>query len=134
MSINTWRGQNFMANKDNNLLLHIGLIDEKGEPNVIPLAYYFDDTSNMIYINTLKTTKKVRDLRNSVIAFCIDDPKFPFKEVRGKARVKIHEDVDHNIPITKKFIMKSLGSLDHPIARWLLTQIENRDEVILDVT
>ena len=39
----------FMANNDNNLLIHIGLMDEKGEPNVIPLAYYFDDISNKIY-------------------------------------------------------------------------------------
>lgn len=127
--------RNFMTNKDNNLLIHVGLIDEKGEPNVIHLAYYFDDISNKIYINTLKATKKVRDLRrNSIIAYCIDDPKFPFKRVRGKARVKIHEDVDHNIPIAKKFVMKSIGSLDHPIAKWLLTQIENGDEVILEIT
>ena len=34
--------KNFMANNDNNLLIRLGLIDEKGEPNVIPLAYYFD--------------------------------------------------------------------------------------------
>jgi hypothetical protein len=25
--------------------------------------------------------------------YCIDDPKFPFKGVRGKGTVKIHEDV-----------------------------------------
>jgi nitroimidazol reductase NimA-like FMN-containing flavoprotein (pyridoxamine 5'-phosphate oxidase superfamily) len=42
--------KNFMANNNNDLLVRIGLIDEKGEPNVIPLAYYFDDTSNKIYI------------------------------------------------------------------------------------
>lgn len=33
----------FMTNIDTNLLIRIGLIDKKGEPNVIPLAYYFDD-------------------------------------------------------------------------------------------
>ena len=72
------------------------IIDEKGEPNVIPLAYYFDSASNKIYINTLKSTKKVNSLRkNNVIGYCIDDPKFPFKGVRGKGTVKIHEDVNH---------------------------------------
>jgi nitroimidazol reductase NimA-like FMN-containing flavoprotein (pyridoxamine 5'-phosphate oxidase superfamily) len=55
--------KNFMSNNNNNLLVRIGLIDEKDEPNVVPLAYYFDDTSNKIYINTLKTTKKVPNLR-----------------------------------------------------------------------
>jgi general stress protein 26 len=127
--------KNFMANRDNSLLIRLGLIDEKGEPNVIPLAYYFDDTSNKIYINTLKTTKKVRNLRkNNMIAYCIDDPKSPFKGVRGKGVVKIHEDVSHNIPIAKKFIMKNIGTLDDPNAKWLLTEIEMGNEVILEIT
>ncbi len=127
--------KNFMANNDNTLLIRLGSIDGKGEPNVIPLAYYFDDTSNKIYVNTLKSTKKVRNLRKrNVIAYCIDDPKPQFKGVRGKGVVKIHEDVSHNIPIAKKFIMKNIGTLDDPSARWLLTQIENGTEVILEIT
>jgi nitroimidazol reductase NimA-like FMN-containing flavoprotein (pyridoxamine 5'-phosphate oxidase superfamily) len=69
--------KNFMANNDNSLLIRLGIIDEKGEPNVIPLAYYYDDTSNKIYINTLHSLRK-----NNIIAYCIDDPKFPFKGVR----------------------------------------------------
>jgi len=127
--------KNFMANNDNDLLIRIGLIDEKGEPNVVPLAYYFDELSNKIYVNTLKTTKKVLSLRkNNIIAYCIDDPKFPFKGVRGKATAKIYEDVNHNIPTAKKFIMKNIGSLDNPIAKWLLTEMENGNEVILEIT
>ncbi len=55
--------RNFMANNDNKLLIRLGFIDEKGEPNVIPLAYYFDDASNSIYFTTLKTTKKVSSLK-----------------------------------------------------------------------
>ena len=126
--------KSFMANNENNLLIRLGIIDEKGEPNVIPLAYYFDNISNKIYINTLKTTKKVRNLRNkNIIAFCIDDPRPPFKGVRGKGVVKIHEDVDHNIPIAKKFIIKNIGSMENPNAKWLLTQIENGNEVILEI-
>ena len=127
--------KNFMTNNNNNLLIRLGIIDEKGEPNVIPLGYYFDNDSNKIYINTLKTTKKVDNLRKkNLIAYCIDDPTPPYKGVRGKAIVKIHEDINHNIPIAKKFIMKSIGSLDHPVAKWLLTQIENGNEVILEIT
>jgi general stress protein 26 len=103
---------------------------------VIPLAYYFATVSNKIYINTLKTTKKVHSLRknNNVIAYCIDDPKFPFKGVKGKATVKIHKDVNHNIDIAKKFIMKNIGSLDDPNAKWLLSKIEKGNEVILEIT
>ena len=46
----------------------------KGEPNVIPNGYYFDDIYNKIYITTMKGSKKVSNLRkNNVIAYCIDD-------------------------------------------------------------
>jgi hypothetical protein len=79
-----------------------------------------------------KGSKKVSNLRkNNVIAYCIDDPKFPFKGVRGKGTVKIHEDSNHNIDIAKKFIMKNIGSLDDPNAKWLLGGIEKGNEVIL---
>ena len=91
----------------------IGFIDDKGEPNVIPTGYYFDRVSNKIYITTHKASKKVNILRKkNIIAYCIDDPAPPFKGVRGKGIVKIHEDVSHNITIAKKFIMKSVGSLE----------------------
>jgi Pyridoxamine 5'-phosphate oxidase len=127
--------KNFIANYNNNLLIRLGIMDEKGEPNIVPLGYYFDYDSNRIYINTLKDTKKVDNLRKkNLIAYCIDDPTPPYKGVRGKATVKIHEDVNHNIPIAKKFIMKSIGSLDHPISKWLLTQVEDGNEVILEIT
>jgi general stress protein 26 len=54
---------NYMPSSDNSLLIPLGLIDEKGEPNIVPIVYYFDDISNKIYLNTLKTIKKVRNLR-----------------------------------------------------------------------
>lgn len=126
--------ENFMANNNNNLLIRIGLIDEKGEPNVFPTGYYFEDIFNKIYITTHKTSKKVNNLRKkNIIAYCIDDPSPPFKGVRGKGIVKIHEDVNHNIPIAKKFMMKSVGSLEHPTAKWLLSEIEKGNEVILEI-
>ncbi|MDQ6865686.1 MAG: pyridoxamine 5'-phosphate oxidase family protein [Thermoproteota archaeon] len=100
-----------MANRNTNLLIYLGLIDDKGEPKVIPLVYYFDDTSNKFYITTPKTSKKVQDLRKkSIISYCIDDPSPPLKIVRGKTVVKIHEDINHNISIAKKLMLKSVGS------------------------
>ena len=127
--------KNFMSNRDNDLLIRIGLIDEKGEPNVIPLA-----TRNSIPLTRstlihLRVHKKVHNLRkNNVIAYCIDDPKPPFRGVRGKGVIKVHEDVSHNIPIAKKFIMKNIGTLDDPNAKWLLSEIEKGNEVILEIT
>ena len=62
-----------------------------------------------IYIIGLKTTKKVHNLRKkNIIAYCIDDPNAPYKGVRGKGTVKIHDDISHNIPTAKKFMLKSI--------------------------
>jgi len=92
----------FLANNNNNLLIRIGVIDEKGEPNVIPLVYYFDNTSNKIFITTPKISKKVQILRKkNILAYCIDDLNPPFKGVRGKGTVKILENIDQNISIVK---------------------------------
>jgi len=47
-------------------------------------------------------------------AYCIDDPSPPLKGVRGKAVVKIHEDINHNIPIAKKLMLKALEAFTIP--------------------
>ena len=126
--------KDFLENKD--LLIHIGTVDEKGEPNVTPTGYYFDRDSDKIYITTQKNSKKVNNLRRSnTIYFCIDDPTPPYKGVRSKATVKINdEDISDNLSITKKLLMKSTGSLEDPIAKWLLSETENGNEVILEIS
>ena len=126
--------RNFMGNNDNSLLIRLGIIDEKGEPNVTPLAYYFDGASNSIYFTTRKTTKKVSSLRiRNIVGYCIDDPNPPFKGVRGKGIVKIHEDISYNLTIAKKLMMKLTGSLDNPNAIWVLREIENGNNIILEL-
>jgi general stress protein 26 len=126
--------KDFLENKD--LIIHIGTVDEKGEPNVTPTGYYFDRDSDKIYITTQKNSKKVDNLRReNTIYFCVDDPTPPYKGVRGKARVKINdEDISHNLSITKKLVMKNTGSLEDPIAKWLLSETENGNEVILEIS
>jgi general stress protein 26 len=125
--------KNFLANDNNNLLVRIAFMDEKGEPNITPTAYYFNNLS--IYIATFKASKKISSLRkNNVIAYCIDDPTPPYKGVRGKGKVKIHEDVSHNMSIAKKWLLKTVGNLDHPNAKWLLTEIEKKNRLILEIT
>ena len=90
----------FMANRT---ILHIGTVDNKGESNVTPVGYYFDNDSNKIYIPTHKNSKKVRNLSNKkIISFCIDDPNPPYKGVRGKGKVRVHKEIDHNRLIAEK--------------------------------
>jgi general stress protein 26 len=116
-------------------IIHIGTVDDKGEPNVVPTGYYFDKESNEIYIPTQKGSKKVENLRNrNIISFCVDDTNPPYKGVRGKGKVKIHEDTNHNRNIAEKLLLRSVGSLEHPTAKWLLNEIEEGRGVMLEIT
>lgn len=61
--------KNFLTNNNGRLLIHMGTVDEKGEPNVFPTGYYFDRDSEKIYITTPKQSKKISNLRlKSIIA------------------------------------------------------------------
>lgn len=64
----------FLTNSRFNV--HIGTIDAKGNPNIHPTWYYFDESSNNRYVATSKHSKKVSNLKkNPSTYFCIDDPK-----------------------------------------------------------
>jgi len=123
----------FLTNSKLNI--HIGTVDKKREPNIHPTWYYFDNTSNRFYIETSKQSRKTENLHtNNNIYYCVDDPNPPYKGVRGKGKVKIHEDINHNIPIAEKIMIRYLGSLEHPMAKALMSSVKNGDSVILEVS
>lgn len=54
------------------LLMHIGPNDARGEPNVTPIVYYFDEGSKKIYITTHNSSKKVESLKKkNTISFVL---------------------------------------------------------------
>jgi hypothetical protein len=115
-SMNEKELKDFLERKD--LLIHTATIDEKGEPIVSPTNYYYDRDSDII---TLKNSKKVINLRmRNIIYFCIDDPTLPYKGVRGKATVKINYDIDYNLSMLRKTLMRALGNLEDPTSKWYL--------------
>jgi len=117
------------------LSLHLGTVDEKGDANIHPVWYYYDPLNNKIYVETSKESKKMDNLRRKEnVYFCIDDPSTPYKGVRGKGSVKIHEDVNFNVPIAEKVLIKYLGNLEHPIAQALLDAQKKGESVILEVS
>lgn len=76
-SMDEKESKDFLESKD--LLIHIGTVDEKGEPIVTPTIYYFDRDLDKIYITTQKNSKKVNNLRRrNTIYFSIDDPTPPY--------------------------------------------------------
>ena len=125
--------KNFLGNSKLNI--HIGTIDNKGDPNIHPTWYYFDATNNRLYIETYKESKKIENLNaRNILYYCVDDPNPPYKGVRGKGKVKIHEDINHNIPIAEKIMVRYLGSLAHPMATSLMVSVKDGDSVILEIT
>ena len=117
------------------LIVHLGTIDEKGDANIHPAWYYYDSSMNKMYVETSKQAEKTYNLRrNENIYFCIDDPNPPYKEVRGKGRVRINEDINFNIPIAEKIMIRYLGNLEHPMAQALLDAQRKGQSVVLEIS
>ena len=121
----------FLTKSKLNLLL--GTIDEKGEPNVHPVWYLYNDKK--LYIETSKTAKKVQNIRSkNTVYFCVDDEKMPYKGVRGKGFVRVSEDIQANIPIAEKIMLKYTGSLDNEVAKFLMDGVKSGFSVLLEIT
>jgi nitroimidazol reductase NimA-like FMN-containing flavoprotein (pyridoxamine 5'-phosphate oxidase superfamily) len=121
----------FLSKSKLNLLL--GTIDEKCEPNVHPVWYLFEN--GKLFIETSKTAKKANNSRiKNTVYFCIDDEKMPYKGVRGKGTVRISEDINANIPIAEKIMIKYTGNLDNEVAKFLMNGVKNGLSVLLEIT
>jgi nitroimidazol reductase NimA-like FMN-containing flavoprotein (pyridoxamine 5'-phosphate oxidase superfamily) len=115
------------------LNLQLGTIDKKGEPNVHPVWFLYDN--GKFFIETAKTSKKAANARmNRTVYFCIDDEAMPYKGVRGKGDVRISENVQQNTPIAEKIMLKYTGSLDNEIAKFLLDGVKKGFSIILEIS
>jgi general stress protein 26 len=125
--------RDFLVNSHKNV--HISSLDEKGEPNIHPTWYYFDNNNDKLYIESGRESKKTRNLRrNNIIYYCIDDDNIPYKGVRGKGTVRISEDVDYNLVIVERIVVKYLGSIEHPMSQTIIGSIRNNEAIIIEIT
>jgi hypothetical protein len=114
--------------------VHISTLDEKGEPNIHPTWYYFDNNNDKIYIESGKTSRKTQNLRrNNIIYYCIDDDNIPYKGVRGKGTVRISQDINYNLYIIEKIVVRYLGSIEDTISQSIISSIKRGDAVILEI-
>jgi PPOX class probable F420-dependent enzyme len=103
---------------ESKLNLQIATIDEKGDPNIQPVWFYYDKDERKLLLTTSKLAKKTQNLRNRpTIYFSIDDENTPYKGVKGKGIATIIEDPNRIVPSADKISMKYLGTLDHPVAK-----------------
>ena len=122
--------RDFLSNSK--LFARLGTIDKKGDPNVHPVWYYFDN--ERIYFETGKNSKKVRNISNrNNIYFCIDESNPPYKGVRGKGTAIISEDISRNVPIAEKIMIKYTGSINNNMAKFLMDSIKRGESVIIEI-
>ena len=117
------------------LNLQIATIDEKGEPNIQPVWFYYDKDAGKLLLTTSKLAKKTRNLRRKpTIYFSIDDENYdenrPPKGVKGKGIATIIDDPNRIVAKADKISMKYLGTLDHPVAK-MITDSAKKGEVVL---
>ncbi len=118
------------------LNMQLATLDEEGYPVIQPTWFLHDKQSGKLYTGTQKLTRKVQNIRRNPdkIYFSIDDEKYPYKGVKGRAVATVLEDMHKNLPIIEKINMKYLGTLDHPLAKMLIDNTKNGVEVVIEVT
>jgi hypothetical protein len=58
----------------------------------------------------------------------------PYKGVRGKANVTIIQDIDSIVPISENNMKKYLGSLEHPMAKELVSLTKRGESVAIEIS
>jgi general stress protein 26 len=115
--------------------IYIASLDEKNEPNIHPVWYYFDPSREKFYIETYKHSKKKKNIENNkTVYFCVDEPIMPYKGVRGKAKVALIHDIDSIVSISENNLKKYLGSLEHPMAKELLNLAKSGESVVIEIS
>jgi nitroimidazol reductase NimA-like FMN-containing flavoprotein (pyridoxamine 5'-phosphate oxidase superfamily) len=120
---------------ESKLNLQIATIDEKGEPNIQPVWFYYDKDQGKLLLTTSKLAKKAQNLRRKpAVYFSIDhenyDQNIPPRGVKGKGTATIVEDPNRIVPQADRISMKYLGTLDHPVAK-MITDGAMKGETIL---
>ena len=119
---------------ESKLMLQISTIDEKDEPNIQPVWFYYDKNREKLLVTTSKISKKTKNLRNKpILYFSIDDENFPYKGVKGKGSATIVEDPNRTVSEGEKISIKYLGTLDHPIAKMITEHSKKGDNVVIEI-
>ena len=120
----------FLTDKKLNLLL--GTVGKNGDPFIHPVWFLYENEK--LYVETSKTSKKVQNIQHkNMVYFCIDDENLPYRGVRGKALVKISTDVEDNIPIAERIMIKYTGNLENKVAKMLMDGVRAGQSAILEI-
>ena len=120
---------------ESKLNLQFATIDNKGDPNIQPVWFYYNKDEKKLFIMTGKSTNKSRNVRERPnIYFCVEDGNSPYKGVKGKGVATIFNDLQAVISISEKMITKYLGTLDNPMAKAISERSKSGEGIIIEVT
>lgn len=120
---------------ESKLNLQFATVDNKGDPNIQPVWFYYDKNKENLFIMTGKNTKKSQNVREKpIIYFCIEDGNSPYKGVKGKGIVTIYDDLQTVVSLSNKMIIKYLDTLDNPMAKAISERSKSGEGIIIEIT
>ena len=120
---------------ESKLNLQFATIDNKGDPNIQPVWFYYDKNEEKLFIMTGKKTSKSQNVRERpTIYFCVEDGNSPYKGVKGKGVACISDNVQTVISTSGKMIMKYLGAFDNPMAEAISERSKSGEGIIIEIT
>ena len=118
--------------KSNKMNLQLGTLDEKNEVNIHPVWFIFEN--DRFFIATETNSKKISNIKNnSRVYFLVANEESPYLGVKGKGNTRILYDMETNIKITEKIILKYLERKDSRLAKEVLEEISKGEEVVIEI-
>ena len=69
-----------------------------------------------------------------MVYFCIDDENLPYRGVRGKALVKVSTNIEDDISIAERIMIKYTGDLENKVAKMLMDGVKDGKSAILEIS
>lgn len=122
--------ESFLAN--GKLLLRLASKDERGDPVIHPIWFYFEN--GKLYIMTGSDSKKAKNIsRSKRVYFSVDSDGEPYRGVKGKADATRVKDNSTAARLGGAIIKKYMGTLDNDYGRGLNDEITSGESVVLEL-
>jgi general stress protein 26 len=120
---------------ESKLNLQFASVDNKGDPNIQPVWFYYYKNEEKLFIITGKKTNKSQNVRERpTIYFCIEYGNSPYKGVKGKGVATISDDLKSVISMSDIITIKYLGTLDHPNAKAISERSKSEEDIRIEIT
>jgi hypothetical protein len=116
------------------VIMHLGMVDEKGWPVVNPVWHLFAD--GVFHLVVGKTSLKARLLRASRRAYFTVDKggtAGDTRGVRGRAGARVVDDVDRALDVTRRELLKYTGTDQGAYAEEMLKWARDGDLAVVEL-